>query len=513
MTEDPTPPRARLVLPVAALAGALSAAAFDPWNVPIAMVVGVALLFALARRLRNARKRLVLGTGLVYGLAFMGPLIWWMRAVSDGAYVGLVIFESLVLAVVLLVLRAAARLPAWPLWTAAAWVLGEWVRGTVPFSGFPWGRLVHTTIDTPFAPYVRLLGMPATSFLLALLAGCLVLLAVSSWRTRLAAGAVIAVTTLVGLVLPTGVVQPHGDRVFAVVQGDVPGAFLTWKRGEIFQLHAQETARLAADVAQGKVAQPDVVLWPENATDTDPFHDQPVRDQIEALSSSLRAPILVGGIYDGPTSETALNAGVVWSADGPGERYVKRKVVVFGEYVPFRHLLGPLLPILDRDIPRDMLPGDASGALSVVPDSGRSVVLGDTICWDIAYDGIVRQAVGDDAEVLVVQTSNASFTGTSQPEQQWKISRLRAIEIGRYVLVPSTNGISGVVDADGKVVRRAPLHEPASIVKKVPLAHGSTPAQHLELPLQIALVTLGLAGWMLGVRRGTVRPDRVEEDE
>ncbi|KQY59274.1 hypothetical protein ASD11_06770 [Aeromicrobium sp. Root495] len=502
-----------MVLPVAALSGLLCAAAFDPWNVPLAMVLGVAVLFALLRRLGSARKRLVLGSGFVYGLAFMGPLIWWMRAVSDGAYVGLVIFEALFLAVILFALRATARLRAWPLWTAAAWVLGEWARGTFPFSGFPWGRLVHTSIDTPFAPFVRLVGMPATSFLLALLAACLVLVVTASWRTRLTAAAVVAVTTLVGLVLPTGVAQAQGERVFAVVQGDVPGEFLTWKRGEIFQLHAQETARLASDVAAGRVQQPDVVLWPENATDTDPFHDEPVRTQIEALSASLRAPILVGGIYDGPTSKTALNAGVVWSADGPGERYVKRKVVVFGEYVPFRNLLGPLVPILDRDIPRDMLPGDESGALSVVPDSGRSVMLGDTICWDIAYDGIVRQAVGDDAEVLVVQTSNASFTGTSQPEQQWKISRLRAIETGRYVLVPSTNGISGVVDADGNVVERAPLHEPATIVKKVPLAHGSTPAQHLELPLQIALVTLGLAGWILGVRRGTVRQDHAGEDD
>ncbi len=73
-----------------------------------------------------------------------------------------------------------------------------------------------------------------------------------------------------------------------------------------------------------------------------------------------------------------------------------------------------------------------------------------------------RRAVDGGAQLLVVQTSNAAFTGTSQPEQQWDISRLRAIETGRWVVVPSTNGISGVVDPDGDVVQRAPLHEPAT---------------------------------------------------
>lgn len=508
--EHPTPeqtprvlavPRARATVPAAVVCGLLSAAAFDPWNVPFAMIVGVAGVLLLARRLDGARKRLVLGTGFVYGVAFMGPLIWWMRAVSTGAYIGLVLAECLFFAVILLALRSSMRLRLWPLWAPATWVAGEWGRGAFPFSGFPWGRLVHTSIDTPFAPYVRLLGMPATSFVLAVVAACLVLLALAPRRTKILAGTTIVLTTLLGLVLPTGVADASGHRTVAIVQGDVPGAFLTWPRGAIFQLHAQETARLAAAVVEGKVPKPDVVLWPENATDTDPFHDEPVRAQIEALSSTIGAPILVGGIFDGPTDTTAYNAGQVWTAEGPGERYVKRKVVPYGEYVPFRGALGGLVPQFDRDIPRDLLPGHTSGALKVDAGPGRSMVLGDTICWDIAYDGIVRQAVGDDADVVVVQTSNASFTGTSQPEQQWKIARLRAIETGRFVLVPSTNGISGVIDADGAVVRRAPLHRPATIVERVPLAHGSTPALHLELPLTAVLVTFGLAGWWFGSRR------------
>lgn len=487
---------ARAAVAAAALCGVLSALAFDPVAVPYLMVLAVAGLLWTVRRLADARRRVVLLTGFVYGLAFMAPLIWWMRAVSTGAWAGLVVVEAVFLAVTTLALRTACTLRAWPLWAAGVWVLGEWARGTFPFTGFPWGRLVHTTIDTPLAAWVRLLGMPATSALLVLVAAGLVVLVEGTFRARLTAAVGIVAALLVGATLPTGAPGVRGDLRVALVQGDVPGEFLTWVRGDIFRLHAAETQRLVARVQSGQEQRPDLVLWPENSTDTDPLHDEPVRRRIEELSRALRAPILVGGLFDGERDDQVVNAGQVWTRNGPGERYVKRKIVPYGEYVPFRHALGGLVPRIDRDIPRDMVAGDASGALPVA-----GTVIGDTICFDVAHDGIVREALQDDASILVVQTSNAAFTGTSQPEQQWKISRLRALETGRPVLVPSTNGISGVVDARGRVVDRAPVRTPATIVRDVPLSTGSTPARTTERPLEIALVTLGLVGWVLGARR------------
>ena len=490
---------ARVAWPLALLCGVVCSLGFDPVGVPYAMLVGVAGLTFVARGLADARKRAVLATGAIFGLAFMGPLIWWMNAVSNGAYVALVLAETVFFAVIMLALRAAMRLTWWPLWGAAVWVLGESARSSIPFSGFPWGRLAHTAIDTPFAPYARLLGMPGTTAVLFVAAAMLLALATAStWRTRALSVGVAAALAVIGALLPTGVAGEAGTRQVALVQGDVPGVFLTWERGEIFDLHVRETERLVDLIQQGEVPQPDAVLWPENATDIDPFHDARVRGGIESLAAALDAPILVGGIFDGPTVDTAYNAGVVWEADGPGERYVKRMLVPYGEYVPFRRALGGIVPRVDRDIPRDMLPGDRSGALRV-----GDFTVGDTICWDIAYDGIVRETVKAGAQVLVVQTSNASFTGTSQPSQQWNISRLRAIETGRWVLVPSTNGISGIADASGNAKARAPLHEPATLSANVPLAGGLTPAVRFGGWLELLLGVLGVLGWWLGIRRGT----------
>ena len=488
---------ARVAWPLALLCGVVCSLNFDPVAVPYAMVVGVAGLVLVARRLADARKRVVLATGAIFGLAFMGPLIWWMNAVSNGAYVALVLAETAFFAVIMLALRAAVRLPWWPLWGATVWVLGESARSSIPFSGFPWGRLAHTTIDTPFAPYARLLGMPGTSAVLFVVATMVLVLATAhTWRTRAGAVGVVAALAVLGVLLPTGVAGPAGTRQVSLVQGDVPGVFLTWERGEIFDLHVRETERLIARIGQGEVPRPDAVLWPENATDIDPFHDERVRGGIERLAADLGAPILVGGIFDGPTVDTAYNAGVVWDEGGPGERYVKRMLVPYGEYVPFRRALGGLVPRFDRDIPRDMLPGDRSGALRV-----GDFIVGDTICWDIAYDGIVRETVKAGAQVLVVQTSNASFTGTSQPAQQWNISRLRAIETGRWVLVPSTNGISGIADATGRAKARAPFHAPATLSADVELAGGLTPAMRFGGWFELLLGVLGALGWWRGIRR------------
>ena len=339
--------------------------------------------------------------------------------------------------------------------------------------------------------------MPGTSAVLFVVASLLVVLATSAtWRTRAIAVAGVVGLAGIGAVLPTGIAGADGTRQVALVQGNVPGVFLTWPIGEIFKLHAAETDRLADKIEAGEVPKPDMVLWPENSTDTDPYFDEPVKRRIQALSARIGAPILVGGIFDGPTTSTAYNAGVVWTADGPGERYVKLKPVPFGEYVPFRKEAGAIVGRLARDIPRDMVAGHAPGAMEI-----GDTLIGDTICYDLAYDGVTRRAVDGGAQLMVVQTSNAAFTGTSQPEQQWDISRLRAIETGRWVVVPSTNGISGVVDPSGRSVERAPLHQPATISAKVTLASGTTPALVIGRYLEWLLVAAGIAAWWLGTRR------------
>lgn len=159
-------------------------------------------------------------------------------------------------------------------------------------------------------------------------------------------------------------------------------------------------------------------------------------------------------IVDGPTEGTALNQSLVWDINGPSdERYTKRHPVPFGEYIPFRPLLQGLSPRFD-EIPRDMLAGEPTGPLSVATAQGR-LLIASAICFDIAFTDVLAEQVRAGAQLAVVRSSNAAFAGSSQPKQQFTISRARALETGRAVVIASLNGVSGIVFPNRTVKTRS----------------------------------------------------------
>ena len=191
----------------------------------------------------------------------------------------------------------------------------------------------------------------------------------------------------------------------------------------------------------------DFVVWPENATDIDPFRDAQARSQIDEAVRAAGVPVLVGAVVDAPGDPSRVaNSGIVWDPQtGPGDRYVKRHPVPFGEYVPMRSVLGPLVDRF-RLVPRDFIAGTDVGVLSIA-----GVLVGDVICFEVAYDALVRDTIDGGAQMIVVQTNNATYGGTAQLDQQIAMSRVRAVEHGRPVVVAATSGISAVVDADGSI--------------------------------------------------------------
>jgi len=171
------------------------------------------------------------------------------------------------------------------------------------------------------------------------------------------------------------------------------------------------------------------------------------------------------------------NAGIVWDPEsGPGERYVKMHPVPFGEFLPFRDQLTPFIGRFDR-VPRDFVRGTEPGVLTI-----GGVVVGDAICFEVAYDDVFTSVIAGGAEVITVQTNNATYQGTGQPVQQWDIERLRALNTGRAVVVASTSGISGFIAPDGTVQRQLGEGETGYLVSEVPLSTSRTPASMLPVP-------------------------------
>ena len=478
----------------AALAGVVLALAFEPVGFAVLVPLGVAGLFLSVRGLRARHAWL---PGLGFGIGFCFVLLSWMRAVGPDAWLALASAQAVFFAVLGPVLATLSRRRAWPVWLALAWVGMETLRSSWPLGGLPWGRLAFATAGTPWEKALPYVGNAGVSLLLALLAGSLAWLAVSAGRRRLLAGGVTAGVLAAGMVPALAPYSPDltGELTVAVVQGDVPGdgSNILLDHRQVTRNHVDATVRLASDVAAGEEPRPDFVLWPENSTAVDPFAAPDINAGIEEASTAIGVPILVGAMVDaGP--ESVLNQGIVWDPEtGAGDRYTKRHPVAFGEYIPWRSVFRSNFGKLAL-IPRDMQSGTRTEPLEV---AGTPVA--DAICFDVAYDDGIHAQLNEGAELLVVQTSNAMFIHTGQIDQQFEITRLRAVETGRYVLVAATNGVSGVVAPDGTVLAEADPRTQQVLVEQVSLSQDLTPAVRIGPWLGRACLVAALLALVLGV--------------
>jgi apolipoprotein N-acyltransferase len=464
-----------LRLGLAAVSGLLTALAFPTHNLWWLAPVGVALL---AAAVTGARWRLATLAGLVHGLAFFLPTLSWSGVyVGNLPWVALASLEALYIAA-MCALTALAQRPFLdtrlrPLAYAAVpllWVLQEWARDTTPFGGFPWARLAFSQADSPLAGLARYAGAPGITFAVAALGTVVFALlreGVLRWRGAHGAGHAAYRLLAVGLVVlalaPAGaslaIHPPTNGRPVSVlfVQGNVPkpGLDFNAERRRVLDNHVQAT--IAA--TKGEASAPTLVVWPENSSDIDPFENLDAKADIRLAVESAQAPILVGAVLDGP-GRYVSNASLFYRPGGgePG-RYIKQHPVPFAEYIPFRSFFRNFSDKVDL-VTRDFAAGDEPGGFEVPVSGAQPYWIIPTICFEVAYDDLMRDSTtqpGREASILAVQTNNATFGYTAESEQQFAISRIRAIEHGRSVVHVSTVGVSGFIRPDGTYVDKTSL--------------------------------------------------------
>jgi apolipoprotein N-acyltransferase len=493
------------------IAGGLALfAAFPPFGVwPLAVLGPALLVVALAgRSLRGSFL-----CGLVFGLALFTPLLSWL--VNEAWYVWFAL--SLALAVIFAVLaiaqRLLLRLPFWPAAVAGWWVVAEGIRDRWPYA-FPWGRLAMSQSVAPDVRWVAVGGAPLLTFLIALTGAMiaravLTALAARTWRP---VGPALAAVVTAGLVLAGGLlpVDPTGGAPtaqVAAIQGNVPRARnlpQLLNDSEVTQNHAAVTLKLAAEVKAGRLPAPGLVVWPENSTDLDPRQDPALYAELAAVTAAVGQPILVGEVLQNPQR----NAGQLWvPGRGPTTFYVKRQLVPFGEYIPFRGLISSFssLPSLQ---PVDFTPGHQA----VVFDVGK-IRLGDVICYEVGFDNLVRSEVTAGANLLAVQSNDADFEIDGQlgeTEQQTAMARIRAIESDRAVVYASTTGESTIIAPDGRLIAHSGIWRQAILDARVPLVSYRTLADRVGAwpEYVIIMLTVLALGWavLLGFRSRRAGP-------
>ena len=277
---------------------------------------------------------------------------------------------------------------------------------------------------------------------------------------------------------------------------------------EITLNHVTATDKLAAKAAAGQAAKPDLVIWPENSTDIDPLLYPPVYEEISSAAAAIGRPILVGAVLQNPQ----LNAGVLWlPGKGPTTIYAKRRLVPFGEYVPFRSLISKITSLTQLQ-PTDFVPGNKTVVFNV-----GQIKLGDVICYEVGFDDLVRSEVAAGANLLSVQSNDATFERdsptTAESSQQLAMARIRAVEFDRAVVVASTTGYSAIVAPNGQLIARSGMWTQAELEARVPLLTYTTLAERLGAWPEWAIVAgttlaLGLAiGQAAAARRRRTRAD------
>jgi apolipoprotein N-acyltransferase len=261
----------------------------------------------------------------------------------------------------------------------------------------------------------------------------------------------------------------------------------------------QATLRLAADVRAGRAGRPDLVVWPENSSDIDPYTNPDAAADISTAARAVGAPVLVGAVVDGP-GRFVSNTAIVWDpVTGPGQTYVKRHPVPFAEYVPARGFFRLFTDKVDL-VRADFAAGTRPGVLGL---GGATV--GDVICFEVVEDDLVADVVHGGAGMLVVQTNNATFGHSDESAQQLAASRLRAVEYGRTVVVAATSGISAVVAPDGSVVRRSQLFTPAVFDLAIAQRGSTTVAARLGAVPELVLTAVGTAALLVAAGAGLRR--------
>ncbi|KIZ16010.1 apolipoprotein N-acyltransferase [Streptomyces natalensis] len=416
----------------------------------------------------------VLPIGALLGLAWI-PFGWLVRRLLGGT-------------------PGPGRAAAGVLLLPAAWLLGEVVRSW-QYLGGPWGLLGASQWQVP--PALRLASVGGvwlvSCLLVAVNTALAALIALPRART-VALAALLAVAVLVAGVWLWVPLPPHTGSVrIAIVQpGVIGGPLARFDRG------VRLTRRLVGH-------RPDLVVWGESSVGFDLSAHPGQAARLAGLSRQVGADILVNVDAQRADKRGIYKASVLVGPHGPtGDRYDKMRLVPFGEYIPFRSVLG-----WATKVGRAARANRRRGTHQVIMNVG-SFRIGPMISFETAFPDMSRHLAVRGAQVLVVQESVSTFQGSWAPAQQTSLAAVRAAESGRPVVDATLTGISAVYDADGhQVGPRLGTTASTARMYTVPLAGGrSLYDRYGDWAICAALGLLAVAGGYEVIRGAVARRRR-----
>jgi apolipoprotein N-acyltransferase len=392
------------------------------------------------------------------------------------------------------------RWPAWRLlFLPAFWVALEWLR-TYLFGGFPWNLAAYAWVDVAGAlPLAAWIGPYGVSFLVVLtsmgvassielrrwepaavafIVPLLLLPVAGRWSTRLSEADALVAQSVPEEGLPVRLLQPNIPNLTA------------WDEAAVLRNYRKLIALSTENCRPGTL-----VVWPESAAWPFSYVQDP------ALARDLQSMVAQGCTVlfnsSHPVGKSLYNSAYLLAPGGKLERYDKRHLVPFGEYVPFKGLFS-WMDKLARNA------GDFRQAdrLVLLALPLRDDKLGMSICYEIVFPDEVADLVRAGATVLVTITNDAWYGDTAAPWQHFRAARFRAAENRRPLLRAAITGVSALVGPDGSVWAQIGVFKEGVIRGRVVGRHGLTPyARHPWLVLVLCTVVAVVGVALSRVRR------------
>lgn len=445
---------------LSALSGLLLSAAFEPiamwWLAPIAIALEMYALSRSEGKFLNV---------LAFALTFNLVLLHW-TSIYVGSLPWIILATGLTLFYLPLVAVKRLGISFFPL----IFIVVEEIRNHFPFQGFGWARIAYSQADAPYAKIAVHGGAVALSAITVVIG----LFIFHLFKKELN---FLIVLPIVLVFIPNNVAINATTNAL-LIQGNVPklGLDFNSRATEVFKYHvAETTSALKSD------KEVDLILWPENAVDVDPFRNPEVFETLNTFTT----PLILGAIVN--RDKEVLNSSILWTKEKQNV-YVKQHLTPFGEYIPLRALASKISPLVD-DV-RDFSAGNESIIFSI-----GAAKIAPIICFELLDDQILHVAAKS-SNLLAVQTNSATFGDSAESAQQLQITRIRAIEHSRNVLSVSTTGYSAVIDSNGQVLQKTAMGTAEHLYAQVGLISSTSPRDRIgNWALVITLI------WLLIVAR------------
>lgn len=456
------------------LFGLIGVFAFAPFHLyPLILVSLTGLLWVFMRSTAKQAFR----RGFFYGLGFFGVGVSWVY-VSIHTFGDAPIVFSLLLSI--LFIAVLALFPAlvggclhryFPentsvkLWLVfpAIWTFFEWVRSWV-FTGFPWLLAGNSQTLGPLQGIAPIAGVYMISFVLAHIAGGLIYLTYAdSFHRRN------TIIYLVGLLLVCSFFSFQNQHwthragssfQVSLVQGNITPS-LKWQEDSAESSY-QHYLKLTEHHWDNSL-----VIWPEAAITISLPEANDKLEQIKKISQEHHAGFITGIPYQSANLVDYYNAAIA-TGEAHGQ-YLKHHLVPFGEYFPVQSISKPLLSWLQ--IPMSNF---QAGKLIQQAISYHQTLISTFICYEIIFPREVRFALNN-AGVILLLSDDAWFGHSFAQAQHLQIAQMRAMETGRYVLSVTNNGITAIINPQGKVEKALPSFESGVLTGEIMRYSGETP--------------------------------------